>query len=542
MSWSSVTSTTPKAVSERSKVNALSQTRKASVMKRIPLFCSLLAASTLITSVLFPSLHRPLAQAQEAIPIMNTIDSEEIDAEGISSKEIDSEERGSKETSDQDIDAFIANLMAEKQIPGLSLAVVRDGKLIKTQAYGQINRSLNVRARPSSIFPIASVSKPFTATAVMLLVQDGLINLDEPISRYLADTPTHWQTITVRHLLTHTSGLSKAVYDKNIRDLTTLKGFFNAAKDNPLMFEPGESWTYSNTNYNLAALLIETVSEQPFGAFMKNRIFEPLGMTNTDAIRASYQFNNFATGYFSDNHNNLQPHALARFFKPKFVPIFYGSGSITSTATDLARWDIAMQKGELLTAESQEAMAQPVVMNSDRTFQYGLGWFVEHQQGHSIISHGGNLGGFSTSISRFPKDKLTIVVLTNKDAEDGDAIARSIAEQYIPQLAIDINAPKQRDPNPTLTEQLRQLANGETSEITFTPEWETMLTTPRGQRGWQAYQEEMPSIQTLELIQQEPHTNGTRYYYRAVTTNENRLLTFVITPDNQIAALGTASH
>lgn len=495
-------------------------------MNRASLFCSLLTASTLITSTFLAPVQNPLAQAQFSIPVINETGFEAI----------------SERASDQAINAFIETLMADKQIPGLSLAVVHDGKLIKTKAYGQLNRNLNVHARPSSIFPIASISKPFTATAMMLLVQDGLLDLDAPISRYLSDTPSDWQTITSRHLLTHTSGLSEAAYENNLRDLQTLEGFFNAAKESPLMFEPGESWTYSNTNYNLAALLIETISEQPFESFMKSRIFDPLGMTHTDAIRDSYQFNNFATGYFLDNNNILQPDALARFFKPKFAPIFYGSGSITSTATDLARWAIAMQKGELLTDESRAAMEQAVVMNSDRTFQYGLGWFVDKQQGHRIISHGGNLGGFSTGISRFPDDKLTIIVLTNKAAEDGDAIAKSIAEQYIPQLAFEINAPTQRDPHPALTEQLRQLANGNTSAIAFTPEWEIMLTTPRGQLGWQTYREEMPPIQALELIQQEPHANGTRYYYRAITAQDNRLLTFVITPNNQIAALGTAPH
>ena len=496
-------------------------------MKPTPLFCSLLAASALVISTISPQAHRSLAQAQQLSPAIN---------------ETAAEAEDTNKKSAEDIDAFIEKLMAEKQIPGLSLAIVRDGKLFKTQAYGQLNRTLHVRTRPSSIFPIASISKPFTATAIMLLVQDGLIDLDEPISTYLVDTPEHWQAITVRHLLTHTAGLSEAVYEKNLRKLLTLNSFFDVAKESPLLFEPGEAWMYSNTGYNLSALLIEEVSNQPFEVFMARRIFEPLGMNNTDAIRTSYQFNNFATGYVLNGRNNLAPTSLTKFFKPKFVPIFYGSGSMTSTATDLARWEIAMQKGELLTPELQAEMEKPVVMNSDRTFNYGLGWFVERHQGRRVISHGGNLGGFSTSIARFPDDNLTVIVLTNKDAEDGDEIAQSIAEQYISPLRIAVDVPKQRDPHPDLTEQLRQAANGEKSAIAFTSEWTILLNTPRGQAAWQRYRAQMPPIEALDLLQQEPHPNGTRYTYRAITANGNRLLTFVLTSDSQIAALGTAPH
>ena len=439
------------------------------------------------------------------------------------------------------VDTFVEQMMAEKHIPGLTLAVVQDGKLIKTQGYGYLNRDLNVHARPSSVFPIASVSKPFTATAIMLLVQAGQIELDAPISTYLSDTPAHWENITVRHLLTHTAGLSESVYANRLRTIRTLSGFQTQASKAPLDFPPGEAWAYSNTGYNLAARIIETVSGQPFETFMESRIFKPVGMDSTDVVRDSYDFSNRATGYFW-NGRQLQPHPFDRLLSAKLVPVVYGEGSMTSAVTDLARWETALQKGELLAPEFQAEMQQPVVMNSDRQFKYGLGWFIDSVNGHRMVSHGGNIWGFSTSIARFPDDRLTVILLANKDDESGDDLARKIAERYVPALAINPDAPAVNDPNPTLTASLLQYVNGDTAAIAPTSEWQILLSTPRGQSLMTRFRDDLGhnKIKALELINREDHPNGTRYQYRAVTADDPKLLSAIVTPGGLLAALGTA--
>ena len=439
------------------------------------------------------------------------------------------------------VDVLVEQIMAERHIPGLSLAVVRDGKLVKTQGYGYLNRDLNVHTRTSSVFPIASVSKPFTATAIMLLVQSGQIELDVPISTYLTDTPAHWENITVRHLLTHIAGLSESVYANRLRTIRTLSGFQTQASKIPLDFQPGEAWAYSNTGYNLAARIIETVSGQSFEAFMEDRIFEPIGMDSTDVVRESYDFSNRATGYGWDS-GQLQPHPFNRRLNARLIPIVYGSGSMTSTVTDLARWEIALQKGELLTLELQAEMQEPVVMNSDRQFKYGLGWFADSVNGHRMVSHGGNIWGFTTSLARFPDDQLTVILLSNKDGESGDEIAKKIAEQYLPALVINPDAPAVNDPNPTLTAALLQYANGDTTAISPTSEWQIFLSTPRGQSLISRFRDELgrDGIRALELIDQENHPNGTRYKYRAITADDRKFLSAIVTPDGLLAALGTA--
>ena len=486
-------------------------------MKRSALLLSWFLTSTLVAGIAIPSagLHSVQARTETPSPI--------------------------SQSQANEIDEFVEQLIASRQIPGLSLAIIQDGKLIKAKGYGLLNRELQVHTRTNSIFPIASVSKPFTATAIMLLVQEGKVSLDAPISHYLADTPAHWNNITVRHLLTHTAGLSEAVYNRNMRSLTKLAQFQKQASKLPLDFEPGEAWSYSNTGYNLAALIIENVSGQPFANFMSNRIFQPLDLNSTDAIRENYRFSNFATGYYISK-NQLKPHPENRLMKPNLVPIVYGSGSMTSTVLDLAKWEIALQKGELLDPALQAEMQQPVVMNSDRQFGYGLGWQISTSNGHRIVSHGGNIGGYSTSISRFPNDNLTVILLTNKEDESGDTLAKKIAQQHIPSLQLDKTAPMIADSNPLLSENLLRYVNGDDAAIEQTSEWEIMLSTPRGQWAESSFRQAGRGIETLELIKQEAHPNGTRYYYRAKMAAGDRILSAVITPENTLAAVGLSAE
>lgn len=442
---------------------------------------------------------------------------------------------------DESLDGFVEEMMAERQIPGLSLAVIHDRKLIKTQSYGFLNTELKVKTRPSSIFPIASMSKPLTATAIMLLVQEGKVELDAPIGTYLADAPDYWQEITVRRLLDHTAGLSESVYAEN--SWMGPDDFIEKAAIAPLDFEPGESWMYSNTGYSLASSLIEEVSGDTFSAFMANRMFEPIGMNHTDVIRDSYLLSNHAMGYFADGNDSLQP--LSQVLRDdnsirKIMHGLQGAGSVTSNVLDLARWEIALQKGQLLDSAMQAEMYELGIMTSGKRAGYGLGWFVKDINGHTAISHGGNLWGYSTSIARFPDDQLTVIVLTNKNGEDGDRIARKIAEQYIPDLAIDGNAPAIADPTPAITEQILAFVNGDETAIEMTPEDQIALTsTVRGRQMYAQWVERSSQnpVKELELLAVASHPNGTKHRYRATTDNGARLLSIVITPDGFISGM-----
>ncbi|MEM6869416.1 MAG: serine hydrolase domain-containing protein, partial [Cyanobacteria bacterium P01_C01_bin.121] len=295
--------------------------------------------------------------------------------------------------------------------------------------------------------------------------------------------------------------------------------------------------------YSLASSLVEEVSGDTFSAFMANRMFEPIGMNHTDVIRDSYLLNNHAMGYFADGNYSLQPLSQVLSGDNSIRKIMHGlqgAGSVTSNVLDLARWEIALQKGQLLDSAMQAEMYELGTMTSGKRTGYGLGWFVKDINGHTAISHGGNLWGYSTSISRFPDDQLTVIVLTNKNGEDGDRIARKIAEQYIPDLAIDGNAPAIADPTPAITEKILAFVNGDETAIEMTPEDQIARTsTVRGRQmyaQWVDRSRQAP-VKELELLAVASHPNGTKHRYRATTDSGARFLSIVITPDGFISGM-----
>jgi len=445
---------------------------------------------------------------------------------------------------DTAIDTFVEQLMADKQIPGLSLAVIHDQKLIKAKGYGMLNRERNVKVRPSSIFPIASISKPLTATAILLLVEDGAIDLDATVSTYLTDASSKWNNMTIRQMLNHTAGLSESVYQSNFHQLIHPEQFVSTAGRIPLDFQPGESWMYSNTGYNLAAAIVEKVSQQPFEQFVKERIFEPLEMNATDVLRDSYQSPNIAMGYVVEN-GKPKPIDIRLSQVRQQMRLFLGSGSITSNVVDLAKWAIAMQKGQLLSAESHAAMTVPGITNSGLTTSYGLGWFINEINSHKTVSHGGNLWGYSTSLSQFPDDQLTIIVLTNKDNEFGDRLALEIASQYSDSLLIDKDRTAITDEQPELTTKLLSYLRGDSKAIQLAPEVQTALdSTLRGEYTanlWREYVQQN-TVNTLELIEQSSHANGMKYRYRVVTDEDTQLLTTIVTSEGLIASIGIGPY
>ena len=425
------------------------------------------------------------------------------------------------------------------------MAVIYDRKLIKAEGYGILDRELNVKTRPSSIFPIASISKPLTATAVMLLVQDGVLDLDAPIGSYLSEIPEQWESVTLRQLLAHTAGLSEAVYGEGFGKLATVDGFIAEASSFPLDFQPGESWMYSNTGYNLAAAIVEKVSGQSFESFLETRIFEPLDMNNTDVLRESYQYTNRAMGYWERGiSDGLERIDINFNMIHRVMPMFRGAGSVTSNVVDLAKWAISIEKGELLSPELQAEMQQQVQVNSGLFSQYGLGWFLRELNGREVIAHGGNLWGYSTAIARFPDDQLTVILLTNKHNESGTDLARKIAEQYVPALATDWDADAIADPAPDFTAALTSFLEGSMDAVSFTPETQIALTTVRGQLIQNQLQRQLEALEaeSLALISQEDHPNGTQKRYRAVANGRTNILTVVLTPDGLINTMGISEE
>jgi CubicO group peptidase (beta-lactamase class C family) len=343
------------------------------------------------------------------------------------------------------IDDFVAAQMTAHRIPGVSLAVVRDGRVVRAQGYGLANVELNVKAAPETVYQSGSVGKQFTATAVMMLVEEGKLRLEDPLSRHFREAPATWSGITVRHLLSHTSGLKD--YDLPLWHEYTDGDLFRAFAEPPLAFPPGEKWSYSNTGHALLGLLIERVTGRFYGDFLADRVFKPLGMNATRVISEADIVPNRAAGYrlvdgVLKNQEWVAP-SLNRT----------ADGALYFTVLDVAKWDAALYTERLLKRSSLDAMWTPFRLKDGRTTEgyadnaYGFGWAIGEQRGHRRIEHGGSWQGFRTHISRYVDDKLTVIVLSNLAGASPDRIAHGVAGILEPALGTAAALPVATDPD-----------------------------------------------------------------------------------------------
>ena len=322
------------------------------------------------------------------------------------------------------VDDIVNTELKRQGVFGVSIAVIKDGQVIKAEGYGLANAELNVRATPQTVYEIGSVSKQFIASGIMLLVQDGRMSLDDKASKYLSATPATWQAITVRHLLTHTAGIINEPPGFDPYKIQSDADVVKSAYSSPLLFAPGAEWTYSNTGYFALAEIIRIVSGEPWDAFLQKRIFQSLAMTSTRTTTME-MVSNRASGYAQTKGrvSNATPSLVVR-----------PSGAFLSTVLDLAKWEAALNASSLLSTTTLNQMWTPVTLNGGRTYAYGLGWQVDSVAGHRRVYHSGTMLGFRATIQRYLDDELTVIVLTNAGNDDPGAIARLIAESFVPGL------------------------------------------------------------------------------------------------------------
>jgi len=324
-------------------------------------------------------------------------------------------------------------------LPGAAVLVLNDGQIVFERGYGITDlRSLH-RADAYTNFRLASLTKQFTAMAIMLLVHDGKLRYDESLTDIFPDFPEYGKAITIRHLLNHTSGLQDyeelmprtdpdasgqpiQILDSGVFDLLTAQ--------KRTKFTPGSQWAYSNSGYVLLGLIVEKVSKSPFPVFLHTRIFAPLNMTGTVAyVRGKSEVSHRAYGHSLENGAWKQTDQ-----SPTSATV--GDGGIYSSLEDLAKWDHALRDHVLLSdAEMQTALTPvrvPGVEEPDGSpAQYGFGWFLNSYKGHHRIWHYGETMGFRTAIQRFLNDKLTVIVLCNRTDLNPSALALQIADLYL---------------------------------------------------------------------------------------------------------------
>lgn len=440
-------------------------------------------------------------------------------------------------------DQYVAQQMHDQRIPGLSLAVVRDGKIVKAKGYGFADVEFNAPVTPETKFESGSIGKQFTATAVMMLVEEGKIGLEDKITKYFPDAPASWSDITIRNLLSHESGIKNYTDGSmDFRKDYTEDQLLKMAEAPPLDFPPGTDWNYSNTGFVVLGILIHKVSGQFYGDFLQDRIFTPLGM-QTRVISEADIIPNRASGY------QLVKGQLKNqdWVSPTLNTT--ADGSLYFTTLDLAKWDAALYRTKLLKQSSLDEMWTIQKYTSGPNAEkpnkgnYGFGWEINTVNGHRLIEHGGAWQGFTDAICRYVDDKLTVIVLTNLDSEhsDPDKIAHQVAGFYIPAVAPPPPAKPIEDKEPQVTALLKnvvdQLEAGKPDLSAFAPKQQEVLTLER-QRRMRDFLTDKGRLQKLELLSRTEENGGRIYTYRAHFEYATLTLLMRLDGSGKIAGLG----
>ncbi|KFI09018.1 hypothetical protein JN27_00745 [Massilia sp. BSC265] len=431
------------------------------------------------------------------------------------------------------IDDAIERMMQSRQVPGLAVVVVKDGKIVREKGYGVANVELGVPVTPDTVFQVASTGKTFTAALVLLLEKDGKLKLDDPVSRYLDNTPPAWAGITIRHLLTHTSGLGDPYTKIDLRKDYTDEELIALEASMPLLFSPGERFAYSNAGYHLLGFIAKRVGGKFFGDQLEERIFAPLGMKTAGVISESDIVPGRAAGYERID-GRLQNQ---RWVAPSLNRT--ADGTIQLSARDLARWSMALDGDTILDARAREASWTPARLNDGSSGPYGLGWYVGTRNGHRVVQHGGAWQGFKASLERYPDDRLTVVVLANSAAARQGKIAELIAAHYVPALAVP-RAPAIADLDPAGTARARK-AMGELLAGQI-PEGLSASERGRYNQRWvtqiAAEFRDFGPLRTVEVLARSSEGNGKQARYRFLFENETVLVALHQDPKGLIERLG----
>jgi CubicO group peptidase (beta-lactamase class C family) len=311
------------------------------------------------------------------------------------------------------IDKLAAETLARTGVPSASIAVVKDGQIVHVKAYGDAKLEPKAPATPAMRYSIGSISKQFTAAAILLLQEQGKLSLDDKVGKYIPGL-TRANEVTIRQLLSHTSGYQdywpQDYVMKPMLEPTTAQKIMDTWAKKPLDFEPGTKWQYSNTNYVIAGAIVERVARMPFFQFLQEKIFKPLGMTSVLDIDQVRLAETDPTGY--------KRYALGplRVGPKEGTGWLFAAGQLAMTAEDLAKWDIAIIEGKLLKPASYLELGREVLLKNGLGTNYGLGVSVNSQSGRRALSHGGEVSGFVAQNIVFPDERAAVVVLTNQDA------------------------------------------------------------------------------------------------------------------------------
>jgi CubicO group peptidase (beta-lactamase class C family) len=441
------------------------------------------------------------------------------------------------------VDRYLRAELARQRIPGMSVAILRGDSVLLARGYGFADLEHRVPATDSTMYQSGSLGKPFTAAAIVTLAAEGKLGLDDPIRRYFPVGPAAWGAVTVRHLLTHTSGIpdyTDGLVDYR-RDYTEDELVATAARL-PLEFAPGTSWSYSNTGYALLGFLVRRVTGRFYGDWLRERVFGPLGMRTARVISESDIVPNRAAGYelVEGVIRNQQ------WVSPTLNTT--ADGSLYLSVTDLTSWTIGLNHARMPDSAALAMSWTPVRLRSGATYPYGFGWMLDHQRGSPRTGHTGAWQGFRTSLQRYPESDLTVIVLANLDAALPAPISFAVAGILHPKLLPPHLLPPSRKGPPEPVRALLAAVMADTAGARLTPglrgfmskslreEWSQGL---RGVRRWEGLGCDEVADRRIERL-------GGRVarvcYARAIGDGFRRLVSVAYTAEGRATELDSYSY
>ena len=429
------------------------------------------------------------------------------------------------------IDEFVRAEMARQNIPGVAIAVVKDGKVAKIDGYGYANVEHQVPVTPATIFQSGSLGKQFTAAAVMLQVEDGKLALTDSLTKFFPDAPAAWKAITVEHLLTHTSGIPDYTagtidYRKDYTE-DELAKFAYGLK---LEFAAGSRWNYSNTGYLLLGVIVRKVSGSFYGDVLATRVFKPIGMTTARVIDEADIVPNRAAGYRLVNGELKNQEWVA----PRLNTT--ADGSLYFSARDMVAWDTAVRTRAVLKPESWARILTPMRLTSGKAYPYGFGWSIEERAEQPLHSHGGSWQGFKTQFSRFIGDNLSVVVLANLAQANPETFADGIAAIVNERLAVPPLRPIE-DKEPKVTARLEALLRHAREGSLAPSEFAYMRAGffPDGAKAYEHRLQELGAPGRLALVKRNDLGDDRVYTYQVTFGARTMYYTVALAPDDKIS-------
>ncbi len=451
------------------------------------------------------------------------------------------------------VDQYVMQQMQRTYTPGIAVGIIKDGKVILRKGYGLANVELAVFTDPNSVFQLLSLTKQFTAAAIMCLVQSGKLSLDVTVSKYLP-VPASWKSITIRHLLTHTSGIMDLTdvhpYFEQIREDATPQQLIAPVYKLNLLFQPGSQWMYSNSNYFILGMVIEKVSGETYKKFLEEHLFQPLGMNATKVNDTRDVIPYRVSGYhwLGDNAEQEPPiisgyHGIknvlqnAIYISPSRL---WAAGAVVSSINDLIKWDSALDNHLILSNSSYELMINPAKLQKGTEVNYGFGNELFTIRGHRVAGHQGGGMAFNTAYLRFIDNHVSVIVLCNQTTGPSKQIASHIASFLIPCLEYDTlvkssNLAEPKEITEIFKSIISKAKNGEVDKKIFANE--AQETANFIQRTGADFFKQRGDLQSIQFL--EDRTDGGKhiYIYRAKFKYSTILWKLEFNKDNKIIAI-----